>query len=216
MEGNDFHLVRSLLLPKKRHKKKNMPLYCSTASRTGFTRMEFFVSVKLKNGRVDWNNQNSQLHDHDHLWRLVIRRQTLDQFEVVQVVHQLNLLASSLPLLRTSAFVELAGAHATRFFVLQLKHLAKLPPEAETTQLESMFWSCKPVALLVSPDWNKCLRRRRILIPCSACAFQSFETPCKWETLPFYMWQCLSAAFWKLFFFWMIKDTHTPSFSSTW
>lgn len=97
---------------------------------------------------------------------------------MVQVVHQLDLLASSLPLLRSSAFVELPGAHATRFFVLQLEHLAKLPPEAET-QLELMYWSRKPAVALVSPDWNKRLRRRRMLLPRSACAFHSFETPCK-------------------------------------
>lgn len=60
MEGNDFHLVGSLLLPKNNRKKKesNRPKakhvsVLQSLARVGFTQMEYFARVKLKNGCVD-------------------------------------------------------------------------------------------------------------------------------------------------------------------
>lgn len=71
----------------------------------------------------------SQLHDHDHLWLVVVGCQTLNQFRMVEIVHQLYLLTSSLSFLGSSAFVELPGAHTSCLFVCQLEHQAKLSPD---------------------------------------------------------------------------------------
>lgn len=76
---------------------------------------------------------HSQLHDHHHLRLVVVSPQTLDQFGMVQVVHQLDLFTSGLPLLRSSTFVELPGTDSPRLFVGEFKHLPELTPEEETT-----------------------------------------------------------------------------------
>ena len=73
----------------------------------------------------------SQLHHHDHLRPVVVGGQALHQLGVVQEVHQLNLLASGLPLLGTPALVELSRALPRALLVQQLKHLPKFTTETE-------------------------------------------------------------------------------------
>ena len=62
---------------------------------------------------------------------MVVRGQALHQLGVVQEVHQLNLLASGLPLLGPAAFVELSRTLACTFLVHQLEHLPKFTTETE-------------------------------------------------------------------------------------
>lgn len=67
------------------------------------------------------------LHDHDHLWACVVGGQTLDQFWMVETVHQFNLLAGCRLLLGGPGSVELPCTLLTRLSVGQPEHLAKLP-----------------------------------------------------------------------------------------
>lgn len=60
---------------------------------------------------------HAQFHDHDHFWFLIVGREALNQFWVVEVVHQLDLFTGSVSLLGTSTFVKLSSAHLPCFLV---------------------------------------------------------------------------------------------------
>lgn len=84
---------------------------------------------------------------------MIICREAQNQFGVVEIVHQLYLFTGSLPLLSTSAFVELPSAHTSCLFVGELEHLAELSPNEETSLvifnsgLSNLHW-CLSVFIL--------------------------------------------------------------------
>lgn len=74
-------------------------------------------TLRVLQTRKSLELSDSQLHDHDHFWLLVVGGQALDQLRVVEVVHQLDLLAGGVSLFGTPTLIELAGTHTSRLFV---------------------------------------------------------------------------------------------------
>lgn len=67
------------------------------------------------------------LQNHHRLRARVVGRQTLDQFRVMEAVHEFDLVPSRCPIFGGPCSVELPRAHLTRLFMRQSEHFTKLP-----------------------------------------------------------------------------------------